>query len=357
LSGVVSVRLSGVEKRYGNQAVVCGINLHVPAGARCVLLGPSGCGKTTTLRMVAGLENPDSGTILLDNQVVSDPARRIQVPPERRHLGMVFQSYALWPHLNVFYNVAYPLQRAGVRASEIAERVRAALALVHLAGLEDRPPHALSGGQQQRVALARAWVARPQVLLMDEPLSNLDARLRDELRLEIASLCQEQRITLLHVTHDQAEALSLATHVAVMNRGRVAQFGTPQDVYHQPASLEVARFIGDTRVLHAVFTAQGTVKIGGVEVQARQVGAWRPGSPCALAVRPEDVCLVDTACSASVLKGRVRLNSCVGASHLVDVETDAGAVRVLSSMPAAAGDSVGLSFTGGHAFAEEPVPN
>jgi len=343
-----------VHKHYGQSHVVRGIDLHVPHGARCVLLGPSGCGKTTTLRMVAGLESPDEGEILLGDTPVAAPARNIHTAPESRGLGMVFQSYALWPHLSVFENVAYPLRRSGVASSQLTTRVHDALARVELDGLHARMPHALSGGQQQRVALARALVARPRVLLTDEPLSNLDARLRDGLRAEIASLCQSEGITLLHVTHDQAEALSLATHVAVMQAGVIAQLGAPLTLYREPASLYVATFMGDTHVLRGHFSTDGAV-VAGVQVSARLGERGTDGDPCALALRPEHVELVAPS-SPGVLGGEVVLCSCVGASHLLDVRTQAGTLRVGSPEPVSAGQRVGLRITHGHIFKAPAAP-
>ncbi|MEW5849120.1 MAG: ABC transporter ATP-binding protein [Myxococcota bacterium] len=345
---MASVTLQAIHKRYGNVHVVRGIDLHIPAGARCVLLGASGCGKTTTLRMVAGLESPDEGRLLLDDRVVSAPRERVHVPPEERGLGMVFQSYALWPHLSVFENVAYPLRRARVPDGELRTRVREALALVHLESLGDRAPHALSGGQQQRVALARALVGRPQVLLTDEPLSNLDAKLRDLLRSEIAALCERFHITLLHVTHDQAEALSLGTHVAVMDAGRIAQLGPPEEVYRAPRTLLVARFLGDTHVLRASYDGE-QVKVGGVAVRPRLAETGAPGEACALCVRPEDL-RVESAGVEGAVPGRVLVSACVGEGWLLDVETEAGAVRVRAPSPARAGENVGVRVLGGHAF-------
>jgi ABC-type Fe3+/spermidine/putrescine transport system ATPase subunit len=349
---MASIHLEGLTKAYGPVAVVAGLDLQVAAGERCVLLGPSGCGKTTTLRMVAGLESPDRGRILLDGEPVVDAATGRNTPPERRGLGMVFQSYALWPHLSVRDNVAYPLARAGTSPGQQRSRVDDALATVQLPGLADRMPHALSGGQQQRVALARALVARPRVLLMDEPMSNLDARLRDDLRADIAALCAQHGITLLHVTHDQAEAMALGTLLCVMHRGRMAQVGPPQEVYARPRSLFVATFLGDTHVLDAHVRADGGARVGDVPVEARMPEQRVEGAPLKLAVRPEDVQVAED----GPLRGRVRVCACVGSHWLLDVETPAGNLRVQVTAPLDVASPVGLRVRGGHAFsAEEPA--
>ncbi len=233
--------------RYGQVEAVQGIDLEIGEREFCVLLGPSGCGKTTTLRCVAGLERPDEGEIELGDQLVYSAKKGLFVPPERRDIGMVFQSYALWPHMTVFQVVAYPLTDGRKRASsrrEVEERVRAALELVQLAGLEDRPVTDLSGGQQQRVALARALVTEPKVLLMDEPLSNLDARLREGMRAEIRRLTRRLGVSTIYVTHDQTEALSLADRLYVMRGGEIVDSGTPEEVYSAPKSLYSAQFVG-----------------------------------------------------------------------------------------------------------------
>src|SRR5215831_5284282 len=216
------------------------------------LLGPSGCGKTTTLRCIAGLETPDDGLIAIDGRTLFDAKARLNVPVEQRSVGMVFQSYAIWPHMTVAENVAFPFTVSKQRRyskAEIADGVRRALAIVDLDGFQERPATRLSGGQQQRVALARAVVHEPRLLLLDEPLSNLDAQLRDEMRSELKRLQSKIGITTVYVTHDQSEALALSDQIAVMDRGRIAQIGTPDDVYFRPADAFVARFVGATNLL------------------------------------------------------------------------------------------------------------
>jgi ABC-type Fe3+/spermidine/putrescine transport system ATPase subunit len=243
------LRLSGLHKRLGKTQVVDGVDLTIRDGESLVLLGPSGCGKTTTLRMVAGFIAPDEGEIHLSGRLTAGPG--VAMPVEQRRLGMVFQSYAVWPHKTVFENVAYGLSVAGVRRAEIRDRVAAALELVQLGALKDRSPGDLSGGQQQRVALARAMVVEPSLLLLDEPLSNLDAGLRQTMRLELKRLHQRTGMTTMYVTHDQEEALVLADRLAVMREGRIEQLDTPEAIYRRPCSRFVAGFVGASNILEA----------------------------------------------------------------------------------------------------------
>ncbi|HEY7554170.1 MAG TPA: ABC transporter ATP-binding protein [Candidatus Binatia bacterium] len=228
---------------------VDGVSFTVPAGKLFTLLGPSGCGKTTTLRCIAGLETPTSGEIAIEKSVVFDARRGISVPPNKRHIGMVFQSYAIWPHMTVFQNVYYPLKSKGFSRSEAKDRARGALDAVGLLDLEDRPAPRLSGGQQQRVALARALAGNPEVLLLDEPLSNLDAKLREEMRSGIRSLQKRIQITSLYVTHDQIEALTISDQIAVMHAGKIVEIGSPQDIYLHPKTRFAANFIGMTNII------------------------------------------------------------------------------------------------------------
>src|ERR671919_175011 len=237
------------------------INLEVGEGEFCVLLGPSGCGKTTTLRCVAGLERPDGGEIEIAGRLVNSHSQRVHVPTERRDLGMVFQSYAIWPHMNVFQNVAFPLTQGQKRfpRAQVAEKVRNALERVQPDGLEDGPATDLSGGQQQRVAMARAMVTESKVLLMDEPLSNLDARLREQMRVELRKITKSIGVTTLYVTHDKAEALSLGDKVCVMNQGEILQAANPNDIYNRPVNLFVAQFVGEMNFVKAEVIDSGEV--------------------------------------------------------------------------------------------------
>src|SRR5918994_2466272 len=260
---MISIR--GLQKSFrshqGRVDALKNIELEVREGEFCVLLGPSGCGKTTTLRCVAGLERPDTGEIEIAGKLVNSASRKVYVPTERRALGRVFQSYAIWPHMNVFQNVAFPLTQGHKRfaKSEVAGKVRAALKRVQLDGLEDRPATDLSGGQQQRVAMARAIVTDSKVLLMDEPLSNLDARLREQMRVELRKITKSIGVTTLYVTHDQAEALSLGDKVCVMNHGEILQIARPNEVYARPVNLFVAQFVGEMNFVKAEVIESGKV--------------------------------------------------------------------------------------------------
>jgi ABC-type Fe3+/spermidine/putrescine transport system ATPase subunit len=241
------LQLNGLAKSLGGSTVVDGVDLTINEGESVVLLGPSGCGKTTTLRMVAGFLDPDSGEIYLEGKLASGNGH--SVPTERRNLGMVFQSYAVWPHKTVFENVAFSLAMARLDRAAIRSRVQQVLELVQLGRHAERYPPDLSGGQQQRVALARAIVNQPTLLLLDEPLSNLDAGLREEMRFELKRLHRDRGMTMLYVTHDQDEALVLADRIAVMNRGRIEQLDTPEAIYRRPASRFVASFVGSTNLI------------------------------------------------------------------------------------------------------------
>lgn len=235
---MVSVSLKDLTKRFEDVIAVDHLNLHIAEGELCTLLGPSGCGKTTTLRCIAGFYTPDEGEIYFGEKLVNP------IPPFKRNTGMVFQNYALWPHMNVLNNIAYGLKARGVSMRKLKDRVVDVLALVHLEGLEDRWPSQLSGGQQQRVALARALVIEPDVLLLDEPLSNLDAKLRVEMRTEIKKIQNRLKITTVYVTHDQEEALSISDKLVVMNQGKAQQIGNPREIYENPKTPFVADFIG-----------------------------------------------------------------------------------------------------------------
>jgi len=275
---MVSVSIRSLKKSFGDNTVLTGVDLEVEEGEFVTLLGPSGCGKTTTLRCVAGLERPTSGEIRFGERVVVGDGSF--VPPNRRQLGMVFQSYALWPHMTVYSNVAYPLRTARVPRSEQGARVREALDRVGLAALATRGVGTLSGGQQQRVALARAIVGRPQLLLFDEPLSNLDAKLRGSMRTELQLLHRTIGTTSLYVTHDQTEAMTLSDRVVVMNQGEIQQVGTPEEVYSAPANPFVADFVGFENMLPAVAVAGAGARIGDGTVLAgramEQIDAGRP---------------------------------------------------------------------------------
>ena len=270
-----SVRVEKLVKRFGVVTAVDGISFEVPRGRLLTLLGPSGCGKTTTLNMIAGFEAPDGGDVRVGDRLISSASRNVLVPAHKRNLGMVFQSYGLWPHLKVRDNVAFGLQMRRTPKSEISEAVERALGLVRLDGLADRYPSQLSGGQQQRVAFARALIYEPDVLLLDEPLSNLDAALREEMRLELKELQAETGITTIFVTHDQVEAMVMSDVIVVMNNGRIEQMGAPGDVYQNPANQFVAGFVGVSNFLEGEVVDAGAgggrsaVRVGGVTLLCR----------------------------------------------------------------------------------------
>jgi iron(III) transport system ATP-binding protein len=298
-----AVRIRGLHKTYENvaTAAVQDLSLDVPEGSIMTLLGPSGCGKTTTLRMVAGLEKADAGTIKFGSQTVVDAERGLHLPPNKRELGMVFQSYAIWPHMTVAQNVAAPLKAHHCPRKEIAPRVEAALELVGMAAFGKRPSPLLSGGQQQRVALARALVLEPKVLLLDEPFSNLDAALREQMRIEVKLLQRRLNIAALFVTHDQVEALTLSDNIAVMKEGVVQQMGTPRSLYEEPANEFVRDFIGQTilfdgevRAVHDGFADVAVGDTSNCKVSARITSQLQveAGMAVKVAVRPEDVTLV-----------------------------------------------------------------
>ncbi|MFC7403891.1 ABC transporter ATP-binding protein [Georgenia alba] len=268
------IHLDSLTKRFGPQVAVDDVTIDIPSGAFTVLLGPSGCGKTTTLRMLAGLEDATSGTIRFDERVVVDGDRGVTVPAARRGLGMVFQSYALWPHMTARQNVAWPLQVNGWSRSAREDRVAEVLRSLEIEELADRTPAEMSGGQQQRVAIARTIAPGPDVVLFDEPLSNLDARLRVETRAELGRLHRESGATSVYVTHDQVEALALATHIAVMKDGRLEQFGTPQELLERPATEFVAAFLGSPpAVLLPGRPESGSLTFGGVPIAPLPAGA------------------------------------------------------------------------------------
>ncbi len=340
--------------------VIDDVDFHIAEGRCYALLGPSGCGKTTTLRCVAGLEQADGGSITLAGAVVSDADRGIQVPVHQRPIGMVFQSYAIWPHFDVFENVAYPLrvERPVVPKAEIQTRVMDVLALVGMETLAHRPASRLSGGQQQRVALARALVRRPKLLLLDEPLSNLDARLRDTMRHELSRMIQRAGVTALFVTHDQAEAFALADQVAVMERGRIVQEGPPREIYRRPRASFVATFLGAANLLQGRVTADGAAPGQRVVTLHTRSGNQRlqlaldhaQGRDVELVIRPEDIRLSHRpAPDGLALEGTVDYVSFLGALVEYGIDIDGTQVKVMSygTSEIAQGQPVWLQIEGG----------
>ena len=357
MSAPATLSLERLTKRFRSPesrevVAVDDLSLELEGGSFVTLLGPSGCGKTTTLRMIAGFEAPTSGRILLDGKDVS---RRT---PDKREMGMVFQSYALFPHLSVYENVAYGLRLRRRRGSALADAVERTLALVNLRGLGQRRPSELSGGQQQRVALARAMAIEPRVLLFDEPLSNLDAKLRVSLRAEIRRIQQQLGITSVYVTHDQAEAMALSDVVVVMRDGRVEQFGSPDAVYRRPANRFVADFIGRANFVEgrvaAVEDAAVVVDLFGERVRVPSGGGLTAGADATIVVRPESV-RVDS----GTLRGTVRRATFLG--PLAEYEIDAGDVTLQAVDPDwmerplhEVGDEVTWSLRSDQAYALPP---
>jgi iron(III) transport system ATP-binding protein len=285
---VASVELKGLTKKYGPLAVVDDVSLHIEHGHLVCLLGPSGCGKTTTLRLIAGFVEPTGGEIMVGGKLISSPAAT--VPPERRNMSMIFQSYALWPHMTVAENIVYGLKLRKMSREVIATKLDAILSTTKLAPLAERYPGELSGGQQQRVALARALIVEPETLLLDEPLSNLDANLREEMRFEVRRLHDAYRYTTVYVTHDQSEAMTTADLICVMNLGKIEQSGTPEEIYDRPRSEFVARFIGSSNVLKGKGLDGNRVEFSGVALQCTGEKVV-PGAATAVSVRPHDITL------------------------------------------------------------------
>lgn len=295
---MATIQLQNLTKYFGNSTAVDHINLEVADGQLVALLGPSGCGKTTTLRMLAGFLAPDDGQILINGNVVS--SRRRTLPPEKRDMSMIFQSYAIWPHKTVFENVAFGLKLRKIGREALRQRVMRALSITHLEHLANRYPAQLSGGQQQRVALARAIVVEPQILLLDEPLSNLDASLREEMRSEVRRIHDETGLTTVHVTHDQSEALVLADQIVVMSEGGIQQVGTPEEIYEAPATEFVARFIGRCNVLNGTMNISGQVDVGGALLAAKDYAPGvSSGHKVALSVRPHSIIMDSIDCDVT----------------------------------------------------------
>jgi iron(III) transport system ATP-binding protein len=348
----------GRGEKVGRVFAVHDISLEVEEGELFTLLGPSGCGKTTTLRSIAGLESPDEGEIVLDGRTLFSSKQKVKVPANERGLGMVFQSYAIWPHMNVFKNVAFPLQvlpranRPGRR--DLKERVERALAVVQLDHLASRRATDLSGGQQQRLALARALVLEPPLLLLDEPLSNLDAKLREDMRFELKRLQRELGITGIYVTHDQVEALAMSSRVAVMRDGKIEQVGKPREIYEAPGSRFVADFIGTSNFIDGVVAAREggvfTVRTPDGELHVRSEMDFAVGAPVVVAARPEHIALeaVGSRNGAAPNRwyGRVTVRSFLGESvdHVVAVGSQEIRARCNPTVSIPAETEVALTF-------------
>jgi iron(III) transport system ATP-binding protein len=311
---VASVELRGLTKRYGDLAVVDHVSLRVEHGLLVCLLGPSGCGKTTTLRLIAGFVEPSAGEIAVGDRVVSSVARTL--PPEQRNMSMIFQSYALWPHMTVMENVAYGLTLRKLDKTVIAQKVHGILTTTKLEALAERYPGELSGGQQQRVALARALIVEPETLLLDEPLSNLDANLREEMRFEVRRLHDEYRYTTVYVTHDQSEAMTTADLIAVMNAGKIEQAGSPEEIYDRPRSEFVARFIGSSNIVKGKARDKDHIEVAGVALRCTG-DPLIAGSPTAISIRQHEIRLSATqpAAGENVLPATVARHIFLGNSR------------------------------------------
>jgi iron(III) transport system ATP-binding protein len=369
MSGVL---IEGVSRHFGPVVAVDNIDLSIAPGEFVTLLGPSGCGKTTTLRMVAGLEQNTTGRISIGERVVSDAARGFFIPPDKRRLGMVFQSYAIWPHMTVFDNVAYPLRIRRRPKEETRERVLRTLRLVEMEPYAERPAPALSGGQQQRVAIARALVFEPEVLLLDEPLSNLDTRLRAQMGEEFRSLQRRLGITSLYVTHDQEEAMALSDRVVVMQEGRILQIGAPEDIYQRPRSEAVAAFFGSPNLIRGRVAAcrpdgsgAFSLRVRGEswEGECRAGEAFIEGEPVIVLVRPENVRVANGAGTAGTggdagfsWTGQVKQLAFRGARVSLAVETPMQRLNVEAPalMRVREGDALSLSVPRHGAWAIRP---
>jgi iron(III) transport system ATP-binding protein len=348
---MAGITITGLSKTYSgsnrDMAAVSGLDLFIGDNQFVTLLGPSGCGKTTTLRLIAGYLQPDTGTIHVGDRLVSSSAH--VVPPEDRGMGMVFQNYAVWPHKTVYENVVFGLKLRKISSAEARERVNRTLGLVNLTGYENRYPNELSGGQQQRVALARSLVVEPEILLLDEPLSNLDAKLRERMRTELKQLQRRTGITFIYVTHDQAEALALSDTIAVIHGGRLQQYGTPFEVYAKPANRIVADFMGLVNLVPAtvvdVAGDRGTVLAGGsLRLDMPVPGGLAKGDPIEIAIRPENIALDAPNGSGSAL-AKVTERTFLGNINEYYATLDSGPVLRIQTHPLqqfAVGDTVAV---------------
>lgn len=348
------IEIEKVAKAFGAVRAVDGVDLVIPHGEFVAILGPSGCGKTTLLRLLAGLERVNEGSIRIGGALVS--SAEAHVPPEKRHVGVVFQSYALWPHMTVAENAAYPLRVAKVPPAERAALTQEALAAVELGALAERLPHQLSGGQQQRVALARCLTARPGLVLMDEPLANLDMHLRERMLAEFRAFHARSGATILYITHDQAEAMSVADRIGVMQAGRLVQVAAPEELYRAPATVEVAQFIGvgsivPGRVALRTINHLCRVDVLGLTVEAQTTSDMRTGDGALLVVRPEAVRLGDHGVPAVVQR-----SAYLGGRFLVEVEADGHRLKAYADRRVVPGERVAVTIALAWALPGPPLP-
>lgn len=347
---MAAVRLKNLTKRFREVVAVDNVNLEVEDGEFLVLLGPSGCGKTTTLRCIAGLETPDEGEIYIKDVLVND------LPPKERDVAMVFQNYALYPHMNVFNNIAFPLKMHGVPKSEIERRVKEVAELLRITNLLERKPRQLSGGEAQRVALGRALVRNPKVFLMDEPLSNLDAKLRIYMRAEMKRLQKDLNVTMIYVTHDQMEAMSMASRIAVMHRGVLEQVATPDVIYNNPKSVFVAGFIGNPPMnfINVTFMEKngecyldaGMFVLHISDAIRHAVKQYATSSELILGVRPEDIIVHKKRVSEAIVEGKVYVLEPLGSEIILDLKVGENLIKakVPPDFKANIGDNIWLSF-------------
>jgi len=349
-TGTAALRLENLTKRFGRVTAVDNVTLDIPHGKLITLLGPSGCGKTTILRMIAGLEVPTEGTINLGGLDITS------LPPNERKITMVFQSYALFPHMNVYKNISYGLKVLRWSENKIRETVAESLKMVGLEGLQKRGPSELSGGQQQRVAVARALVLKPRVLLFDEPLSNLDAKLRKRMRGEIRDLQRDLGITSVYVTHDQSEALAISDRIVVMENAVISQIGEPEELYTRPANSFVADFIGEANIVEtpvlAVNNDTAQIRLGSLDIEVPYIKVPEAGKKAKLMIRPEDI-LIDSE-NRKGLTGTVRYAMYQGSTNDYIVDTEVGELRIVDyqtkGMIRERGTQVSLSFREDHIF-------
>lgn len=335
----MDIDVQGLTLKYGDAIAIDNLDLSVADGEALVLLGQSGCGKTSTMRCIAGLESPVAGTIKIGGETVFDGNRGISKPPHKRNIGMVFQSYAIWPHLTVFENVAFPLVMERVKKAQIKTRVEQTLELVGLSAMAQRGASLLSGGQMQRVALARSLVMQPSVLLLDEPLSNLDARLRDRLRIELRDLQQRLGLTSIYVTHDQEEALALADKIALMQGGRIVQIGTPDNIYNHPTSASIADFLGVSNIIPSDVVDQTTIKIAGVERDVAVESVPSGGVDLRACIRSEDIVLGPAGKQGTnVFDGLLKVVSFQGPTVRYQVQATGGAEFIVLAPRTTASD-------------------
>jgi len=331
---MISITIENLVKKFAEHIALAGINLHIEAGEIFFVLGPSGCGKTTLLRSIAGFYAPDAGRILFGDEDVT------KLPPHRRNVAMMFQSYALWPHMTVARNVAFGLEERRVPSREIGRRVKQALSSVRMEAYADRKIAQLSGGQQQRVALARALVIRPRAMLLDEPLSNLDAKLRLEMRAEIRRVCKESGLTAVYVTHDQKEALSISDRMAILESGKIAQIGRPEEIYRRPQSRVIADFIGETNFIAGkIASSDGTTTIVDTAIGTFEGVIsdpnWKPkpGDSATLSIRPESWTITTESRGRNIAQGRIGESIYLGEVAQYEFFADSLALKIFEMNP------------------------